>query len=162
MAGGTIELGSTGFATFAHRPEFDVPKSFSIECWVRIDEETPMPVVLCCGAFNRDGWFLQRYGSGWRWHIAPTSCDGGRPVVGPWTHLVGTFNGSQAELYQDGKRVASVACHSATPALGQSLVIGQYASRGPQYQTNGAVAGLHIYHRALTAEEIAEKAKDHP
>lgn len=158
---GTLELGLSGFATFPHRPEFDVGRAFSIECWVRIDREAQMPVVLCCGAFNRDGWFLQRYGRGWRWHLAPASCDGGKPVVGRWTHLVGTFDGSQAHLYQDGERVASVACHGATTST-QPLVIGQYSSNGPAYQVEGAVTGLNLYHRALTADEVAEKAANRP
>lgn len=157
-----LELGSSGFATFAHRPEFDVARAFSIECWIRMDQETQMPVVLCCGAYNRDGWFVQRYGSGWRWHMAPANCDGGKPVVGRWTHLVGTFDGNQAHLYQDGKRVASAACHGTAPATGQPLVIGQYSADGPSYQVDGAVAGLRIYQRALTAEEILEKAATSP
>ena len=158
---GTLELGSSGFATFPHRPEFNVGRAFAIECWVRIDKEAQMPVVLCCGAYNRDGWFLQRYGRGWRWHIAPVSCDGGQPVVGRWMHLAGTFDGTQAHLYQDGKRVASVDCHGATTSS-QPLVVGQYSGNGPAYQVNGDVTGVKIYHRALTAEEVAEKAVNRP
>ncbi|MHB8900675.1 MAG: LamG domain-containing protein, partial [Thermoguttaceae bacterium] len=160
VADGAVELGSAGLAAFAHRPEFDIPRAFSFETWVRIDRETQMPVVLCCGAYQRDGWFLQRYGRGWRWHLAPTSCDGGKPVVGRWTHLAGTYDGSLARLYQDGKLVASAACRASLPASGLPLVIGQYGSRGPDYQVDGAVAGLKIYHRALAAEEIAATAAE--
>lgn len=162
VAGGAVEFGSAGFATFAHRPELDVPKAFSIECWVRIDRESRMPVILCCGQFNQSGWFLQRYGSGWRWHLAPTNCDGGRPAVGRWTHLVGTYDGSQARLYQDGKQVAAVVCQVEPAPAGQPLILGQYASNQPDYQVDGALAGLMIYHRALAAEEVAEKAARTP
>ena len=114
-------------------------------------------MIAAAGAFNSSGWFLQRYGQGWRWHLAPVSCDGGQPVVGRWTHLVGTFNGHEARLYQDGKLVASVDCHPNKAAWHGGLTLGQYSNRNPQYQVIGRIKGLKIYHRALPAGEVAEK-----
>jgi hypothetical protein len=152
-----LQLGPTGFATFHPQPELAPHKAVSVECWVKIDKESPMPVVLSHGAFLSSGWFLQRYGGGWRWHLAPVSCDGGRPVVGRWTHLVGTFNGQRACLYQDGKLAASVDCFpNGTPWDGP-LVIGQYSQQADSYQVQGQIAGVKIYARALRAEEAAAK-----
>jgi len=156
-ADGSLELGSAGFVTFEYRPEFDVGRALSLELWVRIDSESQMPVVAACGGFNSTGWFLQRYGGGWRWHLAPVSCDGGRPVVGPWVHLVGTFDGKTAGLYQDGKRVAQVDCYPTRTAWTGPLVVGQYSQQAPSYQVRGGVTGLNLYHRALRSEEVAEK-----
>jgi len=154
---GALELGSTGFASFDDLPEFDLPKTLSLECWVRIDRESQMPVIVSAGAYNSAGWFLQRYGRGWRWHLAPVNCDGGQPVVGRWTHLVGTFDGRRAHLYQDGKPVASVGCSPNRTPWNGPLVIGQYSRQQPSYQVQGAVAGVKIYHRALPPQEITEK-----
>jgi hypothetical protein len=160
--GGVLEFGSTGFATFEHRPEFEVRKAFSLECWVRIDEEPSMPVIAAAGAFNSAGWFLQRYGRGWRWHIAPASCDGGRPAVGQWTHLVGTFDGRQACLYQDGKQVASVDCYPTAASWNRGLTLGQYSARKESYQVKGGITGVKLYHRALRAAEVAESFRAKP
>ncbi|MHC4177052.1 MAG: HzsA-related protein, partial [Planctomycetota bacterium] len=102
-----LDLGSGGFASFGHLAEFDLARAFSVECRVRIDQQSQMPVILSCGQFSGTGWFLQRFGGGWRWHLGGVSCDGGRPGLGRWVHLVGTFNGRRACLYQDGKLVAS-------------------------------------------------------
>jgi hypothetical protein len=156
-ADGALQLSSTGFATFKHLPELDIPRAMSVEIWVRIDQESQMPVIAACGAFNQTGWFLQRYGGGWRWHLAPISCDGGHPAVGRWTHLVGTFDGQKACLYQDGKPVARVDCYPNRVAWSGPLVVGQYSAQSPSYQVQGEISGLKIYHRALRPAEIAEK-----
>jgi hypothetical protein len=160
IADGGLELGVSGFATFESQPEFAIRKAFSVECWVRIDQPASMPVVLAAGAFNSDGWFLQRYGDGWRWHLAPLSCDGGRPVVGRWTHLVGTFDGRRACLYQDGQLVAKVdGVPNRAPYRGP-LVLGQYSSQGPSYQVHGGLKGVRLYARALRPADVAANFRD--
>ena len=111
---------------------------------------------IAAGGFNDHGWFLQRYGGGWRWHLAPVSCAGGRPVLKNWTHLVGTFDGSQACLYQDGKLVAQAACVPNRVPYRGPLVLGQYTTPGPSYQVQGALRDVQLYARALRPAEIAE------
>ena len=154
---GSLALGSSGFISFGHLPQFDLRKSLSVEVWVRIDREGQMPVIAAAGGFNSAGWFIQRYGGGWRWHLAPVSCDGGKPVVGRPTHIVGTFDGKKATLYQDGKPVRQVDCYPNYAAWSKPLVIGQYSQQGPQYQVQGAIAGLRIFRRALQPEEVAQR-----
>ncbi len=154
LADGVLRLDPGGFATFGHLPQFDLARAFTVECRLWIDKESSMPVILSCGQFGGTGWFLQRFGGGWRWHLGGVSCDGGRPAVGRWVHLVGTFNGTRACLYQDGKLVASVDCSANRTPFSGPLVIGQYSSQAPQYQVTGRIAGVKIYHRALKAEEI--------
>lgn len=157
IAGGVLDLGTSGFATLEHVPELDLDKAFSMECWAWIDREAQMPVVVSCGAFNSTGWFLQRYGRGWRWHLAPVSCDGGQPAVGRWTHLVGTYDGRKAHLYQDGKPIASVDCFPNRAAWSGPLVLGQYGSQSANYQVEGKIREVRIYHRALEPKEVAER-----
>ncbi len=159
LADGGLSLSEGGFATFAHLPEFDVARAISVECWLFMEKESPMPVILSCGAHNSTGWFLQQYQGRWRWHVAPTSCDGGGPALGRWTHLVGTFDGHRAHLYQDGKPVGSAACDTAAVRHGGPLVIGQYASQTAQYQTRGQLRGVKIYARVLRPSEVAAKFK---
>jgi len=156
IADGALELGDRGFVTFEPSTDFELRKAFSLECWVRLDRESAMPVVAAAGAFNARGWFLQRYGSGWRWHLAPLSCDGGRPAVGRWTHLVGTFDGRQARLYQDGNLVASASGLPVRAAWGGPLVLGQYSSQQPSFQVHGGLRGFKLYDRAIGEAEVAE------
>ena len=159
VADGALQLGQSGFASFAHLPEFDLTKALSVECWLWIDEEAQMPVILSCGQYGGTGWFLQRFGTGWRWHLGGISCDGGRPAVGRWVHLAGTFNGQRAILYQDGQQVAAVDCPANRAAWSGPLTLGQYSTAAPQYQVTGRLRGLKIYRRALRAEEVATNFK---
>ena len=157
-AGGALVLGSSGHATFDHLPEFGLGKGFSVECRLWIDKEAQMPVVLACGAWQQSGWFLQRIAGGWRWHLGGQSCDGGRPAVGRWVHLVGTFDGRKATLYQDGKQAAEIQCAPSFAPWSGPLVVGQYSSPAPQYQVSGRISGVKIYRRALKPDEIAGKS----
>jgi hypothetical protein len=153
---GALLPGNTGFVSFEHAREFELGAAFSLDCRVWLDPENQMPIVVGCGAFNHAGWFLQRFGHGWRWHLAGVSCDGGKPATGRWTHLVGTFNGHQAALYQDGHLVGRVEGNpTATPWPGP-LLIGQYQQQGPPYQLHGRVKDVKLYRRALSAEEVAK------
>jgi hypothetical protein len=159
LAEGAIDLRSGGFASVAHAPAFDLGHALSVECWLRLDEERQMPVVLSCGVYNQQGWFLQRIGRGWRWHLGGVSCDGGQPAVGRWVHLAATFDGSEARLYQNGKQVAVVPAAANLEPWAGPLVIGQYGSQADSYQVLGQIKGVKIYRRALAADEIAAAFK---
>jgi hypothetical protein len=156
---GGLDLREGGHLVFAHLPEFEVGPALSVECWLRIDSPTQMPVILACGEFQRGGWFLQRYGRGWRWYLGGVSCDGGQPADGRWTHLLATFDGRRARLYQDGKPAAQVACQPNGQPWTGPLYVGQYGEgQRESYQVQGSIGGLKIYHRAVSAEEAAALA----
>jgi len=159
MVDGVLQLGSSGYMTFAHRPEFDLGKAFSVECRLRIEKETTMPVVVGCGSYPTPGWFIQRYGRGWRWNLGGAACDGGQPAVGRWVHLAAVFDGRRALLYQDGKPVRSVECYPDRTRWSGPLVVGQFSRQSPQYQTAGCIAELKLYARALKPEEILAAAR---
>ena len=137
--------------------EFDLGRAISVECWVWIDRESPMPVVLSCGEFNATGWFVQRFGGGWRWHLGGISCDGGRPAIGRWVHLVGTFNGSQARFVsrRPAGRVGRL--------LSQHGRLRRPAGRRPILRPIAPISNPRPHDRhqdlppALKAEEIAAK-----
>jgi hypothetical protein len=157
VAGGVLDLRQGGHATFEKRPEFDLSKvgRISIECWVAIGQETQMPIVVSCGLWQKAGWFLQRFGGGWRWHVGGIDCDGGKPVAGGWTHLAATFDGHKARLFQDGALVAEKSGEAVRAPWDSPLHVGQYSGGvAPSFQLNGQIAGLKIYNRALSAEEV--------
>jgi hypothetical protein len=156
LAGGALVLGNNGHAEFPHRADFDLRKRLSVECWVRFEQPSQMPVVLSCGHFNGKGWFIQRFGRGWRWHLGGVSCDGGLPApMGKWIHLVATFDGKLARLFQDGVEIASKECDPDRAPSTEPLRVGQYSGVSDPYQVHGQIAGVKIYRRALSAEEAA-------
>jgi hypothetical protein len=163
VASGMLDIRQGGHVTFAHRPEFDLNTRLSVEFWVYFTQEAQMPVVVSCGHWRQAGWFLQRIGAGWRWHVGGIDCDGGKPEPGRWTHLVGTFDGRTTRLFQDGQKVAEKPGHIIQATWNGPLHVGQY-SGGPSasYQVNGWFSGLRIYNRVVNAEEAADAFKQKP
>ncbi|MBN2451080.1 MAG: hypothetical protein JXR77_11870, partial [Lentisphaeria bacterium] len=160
---GALALAPGAFVTYDHRPDFDLSRRLTVSCWVRIETPAPMPVVLSCGVWRQAGWFLQRIGSGWRWHVGGLDCDGGVGAPGRWTHLAGIFDGRGVRLYQDGRLVREEKGTVANNPWDGPLHVGQYSGGpGPQYQVIGRLARVALYARALDAEEIATLAATAP
>jgi hypothetical protein len=165
IAEAALDLMQGGHVTFEHRPQFDLVKAkrISVECWVNFNQETQMPVVVSCGLWQRAGWFLQRLGAGWRWHAGGIDCDGGKPVTGRWTHLVGTYDGHKTRLFQDGVLVGEKIGEASHVPWDSPLFVGQY-SGGPDaaFQVNGRIRGVKIYNRALPADEVKAASQAPP
>ena len=163
IADGSLDLLAGGHVTYDHRAAFDLTRRISIECWVRIEKPTSMPVVVSCGRWNQAGWFLQRIGAGWRWHVGGIDCDGGKGSPGQWTHLVGTFDGQTTRLFQDGRKVGERTGSAVRSPWSGRLHVGQYSGGpGSQYQVIGRIAGLKVYGRALPAKDVATAAATGP
>ncbi len=155
----SLDLRAGGHLTYANDGQFSLSQPLSVELWVRFDQRTQMPVVVGCGHWRQAGWFLQWLGNSWRWHVGGVDCDGGTPAVGQWLHMVGTFDGTTARLYQNGKLLAEKSGSFVTASWRGELHVGQYSGGpSPDFQVNGQIRGLEIHHRALTGEEIAATA----
>jgi len=134
-----------------------------VECWVYFEKQGQMPVIVSCGVWQQSGWFLQWLGNHWRWHVGGIDCDGGTPALGRWIHLVGTFDGKTARLFQDGALVAEKVGAANTNVFAGELHVGQYSGLpSVEYQVTGRIAGVKIYHRPLDATEAAAAAKTKP
>ena len=95
-------------------------------------------------------------GGRWRWHLGGVDCDGGTVATGKWLHLVGTFDGKQATLFENGKQVASVACDPNRAPWAGPLLVGQYSGGvAEHYQVLGRLAAVRLHRRALKVEEVA-------
>jgi mono/diheme cytochrome c family protein len=163
VAGGVLDLRQGGCVTFEHRPEFDLSRRVSVECWVYFAQPGEMPVVVSCGVWNQAGWFLQRLGPAWRWHVGGLDCDGGKPAPGRWIHVAGTFDGQTARLFEDGKLAAEKAGAVNRGPWPGALHLGQYSGGpGPQFQITGYVAGVRLYNRVLSPQEVAAACQAAP
>jgi Hydrazine synthase alpha subunit middle domain/Concanavalin A-like lectin/glucanases superfamily/WD40-like Beta Propeller Repeat len=148
-----LDLRQGGHVAYDHRPAFDLTHRVSVACRVKFAKDTDMPVVVSCGAWGGPGWFLQRLGGGWRWYVGGINCDGGRPTPGEWTHLVSTYDGETARLFQDGQLVAEVDGTANQAPWSGALHVGQYsAGPAPQYQVNGWIADVKVYNCAVNGE----------
>jgi hypothetical protein len=161
--GGVLDLQRGGHLAFPHHSHFDLGVPMSLECWVFFQEPGEMPVIVSCGSWKQAGWFLQRLGNGFRWHLGGIDCDGGRPAVGKWIHVVGTYDGRVLRLFQDGAKVAEVAGRVNPVIWPGELHVGQYSAGPiPAYQVTGRITGVKLYHRPLDATEAKVAAAAPP
>jgi len=162
VAEGRLDISQPGHVTFPPDGRFELTQPLSIECWVRFDQPGTIPVVLSCGHWQQAGWFLQRLGGVWRWHVGGVDCDGGKPLENHWFHLAATYDGSTARLYEDGNLVGEKTGRFNTSPWPGDLHVGQYSYPAPQYQVTGRIKGVKVYHRPLEPEEIAKAALNRP
>jgi hypothetical protein len=151
--GGVFHFPNGGHVSYPHSDRFNLGSGpgLTVECHVCFTGDSKMPVVVSAGHWRQAGWFLQQIGNNWRWHIGGVDCDGGRkPKLGESTRLRATWDGSRAQLYQDGTLVADVPCRPQLTAWAGPMMIGQY-SGGPSadYQVIGTVSDVRIYARAV-------------
>ncbi len=151
--GDVLQVPDGGSAALSPTPERLVDGPFSFVSEVFFDAPGQMPVLLGFGQFNGAGWFLQKIGGLWRFHLSGVSCDGGQVPMGEWVRVVGVYDGQTARLYQNGQQVAEVAVPTVPPVYSQELYVGQYTAQNEKpYQFTGKLKGLALYRRILNAE----------
>jgi hypothetical protein len=102
--------------------------------------------------------FYVSYNGGLSYSI---SADAGTGVWdGNWHSVVGTFNGSEIDLYVDGKEVGTGTANKNPIAYNlptsSDLMIGSYppGCASPNLAFNGNIDEVHVFNRALGAAEI--------
>jgi len=143
--GNELDLSKGGHFTVAPNEEFNVQEHFRFECFVKFDEPGEMPIVISHGYWKQAGWFLQKLGGRWRFHVDGVDCDGGSPKIGEWLHVVGTLEDSMLRLYENGKLVAECPAPLARKPWTQNLVIGQYSQIAPGFQFKGKIKDVRIW-----------------
>lgn len=83
--------------------------------------------------------------------------NGFTPTRNAWTHIVGTYNGSNFKLYKDGVLIETSALYTA--GLGSTIntagtLIGRRGSTANHF--NGSLATVRIYDKALTDAQILQ------
>ena len=142
-----------GYAALAPTPDRLVTVPFSFVMDVFFDDPGQMPVLLGFGQYNGAGWFLQKFGGRWRFHLAGVSCDGGNVPVGEWVRIVGVYDGQKARLFQNAQLVAEAAVQDIPAFFNHELYIGQYSAQNEKpYQFKGKIKGLSLFNRVLDAE----------
>jgi Concanavalin A-like lectin/glucanases superfamily len=132
----------------------DLRKRVSVECWVRPDVIPATEVGVAGKGIESYGLTYYKDGQCW-WYIS----GGGNMTkaglaVGFWNHVTGTYDGSASRLYVNGDlRDSNVIDVPIAP--GGPFFVG---ARGPgTHLFRGAIAGLRVYDRALSKDEVAER-----
>jgi mono/diheme cytochrome c family protein len=141
--GGYYTVLSNGAYNAAHfRIEFDVQFN---EPEAPTSGSGSMPVVLCSGVWNQSGWFLQKLGGKWRFHVSKVDCDGTESVpLGKKLHITATCKDKKLRLEQDGKVIAEKDAPAVFTPWSGNLTVGQYSTVQPPYQFTGIIGNIKI------------------
>lgn len=151
----------------------NINNALTIAAWVYPKETSPYEYIVsnsrdCCGSYN--GYELRIYnGKGFFqiWNSSGHAIATKENIsLNNWHHIVGTFNGSQLNIYLDGKFSNTTDWHGTigTPAS-YKLAIGGMGMDPATYNINGFLDGVRIYSEAMTSAQIqklyAEGARKH-
>ncbi len=79
--------------------------------------------------------------------------------LGRWVHIVATYDNRTMRLYQDGQLVASRERGGAVRASNSNLCLGSYGTGHPRAFFQGLIDEVRLLDRALSADEVAARAK---
>src|SRR5690606_41190112 len=155
--------GLTGKITVTDRASLDLAGTMTVAAWLRPERVATQHVVKKAQSYEVDGYELSVASTGRPlFRVNQASSGDAFRVNAPaaavadgstWTHVVGTFDGSRLRLFVDGVEQASVAGPAAVGTNALPLVIGDQSGGG--YPFKGAVDGVRLYDRALSASEVA-------
>ncbi|HEV2372371.1 MAG TPA: LamG-like jellyroll fold domain-containing protein [Streptosporangiaceae bacterium] len=153
-------------------PALDSAISFSVSAWVNLASTSTSQGfdAVSQGGVNMGSFQLQYSGGYGGWAFTLPGSDSANPVyysahtsaaptLNTWTHLVGVYSvvSNTISLYVNGSLVAT-GTDPVGPWTGKGpLTIGgmQTAGGAASQVFNGQVAGVQVYQRALTADDVA-------
>jgi hypothetical protein len=124
---------------------------FTIAIRFRQTERTPIPVLVCQGAWLGPGYFVQLMGDALRFYVGGAGCLDRRVGVplGEWHTVVCAYDGRVLTAYLDGVLLGEQEGEGPlTPAM-LPLTVARYSSIGPEWTFKGEVDFVRLYDHAL-------------
>jgi len=165
VRGQALDLRSGGFVRVTEGVEpiaFAGP--FSIAFFARPqpwDKAKDMPVLMCKGTWDGDGWLIQLFQGQVRVCLGHQQClDAGTLRPGEWTHVAVTYDGQVLRLYLDGRETGSAEIDTPPAPSPLPLRLGTYQEEpAPSaYAYGGCLDELTFYNRPLSDKEITALA----
>jgi hypothetical protein len=139
-------------------PDLNPAGPFSVEVWLR-PTSAPAGVTRCplssWGNGNAyDGWFIYQVGGYWIWiqRVGDIWLQAPGATALQWSHLVGSFDGTNTSFYVNGQFQAQALATNAAPNSSEPLYIG--CRDVFDYPFDGNVDEVAIYTNALTPSQI--------
>jgi hypothetical protein len=135
-----------GYLDLPHQPWMNLEADSALSFEFRMDEAGDMPVPLCHGAWQIDGWFVQILGG--RLVIRTPQADANGPAVqtGKWYKVRWELSGHEHRLLVNGEEVQPFAPLRMTPTE-RTLRVGQYEQIEPRYRFRGTLRNIRIESR---------------
>jgi hypothetical protein len=143
-------------------PVVDTTGNFSVAAWVRLDSTAHWATAVSQDGAQSSGFYLQYSQADGKFAFSTSegrALADAAPATGQWYHLVGVHdaNAGTYTLFVNGQAQATVNHQAAGDAAGGPLAIGRGFSGGvPSDFFPGAVDGVQMWNRVLTAADVAQ------
>ena len=160
--------GSTNYISVTDNNSLDFTNNLSFSCWVKIPNYSPAPI-----GGERATLGKQRLNNGTGFHlVAVSQAYSSKYVFGMqnlstsvvlvsqdsiplnnWTHIVGTYNGSQMKLYKNGILKGTINTNISLINSTEPFYIGKELNSGGRF-FNGQIDDVALWNRPLTECEV--------
>lgn len=155
VAENALALGGSGWAELAPQPEWNPEEQLTIAMWVKLEDLEGMPVLICKGAWQQSGYFLQIFREQVRFYIAGVgTLDAGHPKPGQWQHLAATYGHGEMNVYIDGQLVGRKRVAGRPRPSADAMLVGRYGLSDDVYFVRGLMDDIQVYRACLAPQEI--------
>lgn len=147
---GAVRFGPDGVRTddgaivFAPRPGLDMADGLTVAFRFRADSTSEMPVLLCHGQWQSEGWFVQILGGRLLIRTAHGDAEGPLLEAGRWYDVRWVYDGATQRLKVNGVWIPQATPAMAPSASARGLIVGQYEVREARYRFRGIIRDLTI------------------
>ncbi len=157
LADNALALGGRGWAELTPQPEWNPDHALTLALWANLDDLEGMPVLICKGAWQEAGYFLQIFQKQVRYYMAGVDAlDAGRPRAGVWQHIAATYGFGNMRIYINGEQVGRKRVTGRPRPSERPLLIGRYIDEEDVYFMRGLMDDIRIYNVPLTAGEVKD------
>ena len=154
---GALNLDGNSWAEVHDNASLDITDAITLEAWVYWDGSSAKGVLgrWHNDASNRNYLLYKLSATNISFYINSNNLinQSGLTATKGWTHIVGTYNRTNAVLYIDGVQKATAAHTTAISTGTLPVEIGRNFTTSSQ-ALPAPIAQPRIYNRALTAEEV--------
>ncbi len=159
---GLMFNGTSSLVSIANSPSLDLSTGMTVEAWVSPNALSSFRAVVTREFSSTDAWALLANDNGSRPGAFVRTGSTTGPLSGArgsaqlplnsWTHIAGTYDGTQLRFYENGALVSSTAIAGAIAQGANALTLGASSIWGEYF--SGIIDEVRIYNRALTAVEV--------
>ena len=152
-----IALGGKGWAELPVQDNWNPDHALTLSVWVMLDDLAGMPVLICKGAWEHSGYFLQIIGGQVRFYLAGVdTLDAGTVMPGVWRHIVATYGFDEMRIYLDGELAGRKRVTGRPVPSGSPVLVGRYTQIDEAYFVRGMMDEIRIYDVPLTPQEVEQ------
>jgi len=142
-----------GTIAFPHQPWMDLGAGMTLDFEFKLDHTGEMPVLICHGVWQGDGWFVQVLGNALIVRTPTGDAKGPTIEAGKWYKVRFAFDGIRVHLAIDGKWLDQVPQVIRPVSNPRNLVLGNYDMNSSSYIFGGTLRNVKLYNDVLVKFE---------